>query len=202
MVKKLIRLWFLLALLLVGWWAYRTNQAVQTVLSYRSMVQEVLSENDTKANEDLVLAMIYTETKGRKVDLMQASESSTGQINTITDSRESVRQGVTVLSDNLEIAEQRKVDNWTAVQAYNFGRSYIDYVADNGGQNTIEVAKAYSRDVVAPSLGNTSGETYNYYHLIALLNGGTELYRNGGNYYYSRQVQANLYLIKFFSLFS
>lgn len=202
MLKK-IRRWIVLLLLLsIGWWGYRTNQAVQKVLSYRSMIQEVLAEDDTVANEELVLAMIYTETKGRQVDLMQSSESSTGQANSITDSRESIRQGIIVLSEDLEKAEQYGVDVWTAVQAYNFGPSYIPYISENGGDNTIALAKAYSRDVVAPSLGNTSGQTYPYYHLIAILNGGTELYQNGGNFYYSRQVQANLYLIKFFSLFS
>ena len=68
-----------------------------------------------------------------------------------------------MLSENLEEAAHHKVDPWTAVQAYNFGKAYIDYVADNGGVNTVELAKAYSKNVVAPSLGNTSGKTYTYY---------------------------------------
>ena len=66
---------------------------------------------------DLVLAMIYTETKGKTDDVMQSSESSTGVTNSITDQKESIRQGVRVLSDNLEAAVHHKVDPWTAVQA-------------------------------------------------------------------------------------
>ena len=105
------------------------------------MVQEVLDENDTKTNENLVLAMIYTETKGREDDLMQSSESSSGIANTITDSRESVKQGITVLSENLEEAQNRNTDVWTAVQAYNFGKNYIRYIAKHGGKSTIKLAK-------------------------------------------------------------
>ena len=85
------------------------------------------------------------------------------------------------------------MDPWTAVQAYNFGKAYIDYVADNGGVNTVELAKAYSKNVVAPSLGNTSGQTYTYYQPVAMYYGGGKLYTNGGNIYYAKEVQFNLF---------
>ena len=102
---------------------------VQNVLQYKDMVKEILDDNDTTANVDLVLAMIYTETKGDDGDVMQSSESSDGVANSITDSQTSIRQGVTVLSENLTLADEAGVDVWTAVQAYNFGTAYIDYVA-------------------------------------------------------------------------
>ena len=165
------------------------------------MVKEVLAEDDidNTTNVDLVLAMIYTETKGKTDDVMQSSESSTGVTNSITDRKESIRQGVTVLSENLEEAAHHKVDPWTAVQAYNFGKAYIDYVADNGGVNTVELAKAYSKNVVAPSLGNTSGQTYTYYQPVAMYYGGGKLYTTGGNIYYAKEVQFNLFLMRMFS---
>ena len=97
------------------------------------------------------------------------------------------------------LAEEAQVDVWTAVQAYNYGPAYINYVAENGGENTIEVAKKYSKEVVAPSLGNNTGENYNYFHPISLIHGG-KLYVNGGNIYYSRQVQLNLYIMKFMNI--
>lgn len=104
-----------------------------------------------------------------------------------------------MLSENLEEAAHHKVDPWTAVQAYNFGKAYIDYVADNGGVNTVELAKAYSKNVVAPSLGNISGETYTYYQPVAMYYGGGKLYTNGGNIYYAKEVQFNLFLMRMFS---
>ena len=82
-----------------------------------------------------------------------------------------------MLSENLEEAAHHKVDPWTAVQAYNFGKAYIDYVADNGGVNTVELAKAYSKNVVAPSLGNTSGQTYTYYQRLPCTMVAENLYK-------------------------
>lgn len=194
-MKKLTRTIALVVLVFLAYQGYQMYKAVEQVMTYQPLVQEILAENDTTANEELVLAMIYTETKGESDDVMQSSESATGYANTITDSEESIRKGIEYLSQNLTLAAEAGVDDWTAVQAYNFGLSYITYVAENGGKNTIELAAQYSEEVVAPSLGNTTGETYIYYHPISLLNGG-KLYVNGGNIYYSRQVYANLYVMK------
>ena len=200
MFRFLKRVCGFLILLLVAYQAFVIHHNVQRVLAYKPIVEKTLAENDTKANVDLVLAMIYTETKGGEADVMQSSESSSGQKNSITDSQASIEYGVSLLSHNLALAEEAGVDSWTAVQAYNFGTAYIDYVAKHGGQNTIELATTYSKTVVAPSLGNTSGQTYFYYHPLALISGG-KLYRNGGNIYYSREVHFNLYLIELMSLF-
>lgn len=199
-MKKITRTIALVVLVFLAYQAYKIYGEVKQVMTYQTMVQEVLAENDASANEELVLAMIYTETKGREADVMQSSESATGYTNTITDSKESIRQGVVYLSENLRLAEEKGVEVWTAVQAYNFGPAYIDYIAENGGEHTLALAEEYSKTVVAPSLGNTSEETYIYYHPLALLNGG-KLYVNGGNIYYARQVRFNLHLMRLFNLF-
>jgi hypothetical protein len=186
--------------LFAGYKIYQIHHDVKQVMKYRTLVREVLDEHDTAANEELVLAMIYTETKGKDTDVMQSSESATGQTDAIRDNKESIRQGVQTLSDNLELASEKKVDVWTAVQAYNFGQAYIDYVAKNGGENTLELAKKYSKEVVAPSLGNVTGKTYGYYNLISIFH-GPELYINGGNYYYSRQVKMNMHIMRLLKWF-
>ena len=200
MFKIFRKLIFLILLILVCYKFIQVHHDVKQVMNYRTLVREVLDEQDTVANEELVLAMIYTETKGKVSDVMQSSESMTGQKNSILNNKESIRQGVQTLSTNLNLAPKKKVDVWTAVQAYNFGRSYIDYIAKHGGENTIDLAKKYSKDVVAPSLGNVTGKTYAYYHPIALLH-GSKLYINGGNFYYSRQVRMNMYIMKVMNWF-
>lgn len=131
MFKFLRRLILVLFVLFAGYKIYQIHHDVKQVMKYQTLVREVLDERDTAANEELVLAMIYTETKGKDTDVMQSSESATGQTNAIRDNKESIRQGVQTLSDNLELASKKKVDVWTAVQAYNFGQAYIDYVAKN-----------------------------------------------------------------------
>ncbi|HFI0037950.1 TPA: lysozyme family protein [Streptococcus suis] len=198
-MKKLVRLLLLIVLIFIGIRLFQGYRAVKQVMTYQSMVQEVLAEHDTKANEELVLAMIYTETKGESADVMQSSESATGYTNTITDSKESIRQGVIYLTENLQLAEEKGVEVWTAIQAYNFGPAYIDYIAQNGGEHTLALAEEYSRTVVAPSLGNSTEETYTYFHPLALLNGG-KLYVNGGNIYYAREVQLNMYFMRLMNL--
>lgn len=200
MFKFIRRIIILILLLAIGYKLFQIHHDVKQVMTYRTLVREVLNEQDTAANEELVLAMIYTETKGKTTDLMQSSESATGEKNSIKDNRESIRQGIQTLSDNLEKASQKKVDVWTAVQAYNFGQAYIDYVAKHGGENTLDLARKYSKEVVAPSLGNVTGKTYTYWSPISIFHGG-KLYINGGNYYYSRQVEMNLYIMKAFSWF-
>ena len=200
MFKILRKLIFLILLILVCYKFIQVHHDVKQVMNYRTLVREVLDEQDTVANEELVLAMIYTETKGKVSDVMQSSESMTGQKNSILNNKESIRQGVQTLSTNLNLAQKKRVDVWTAVQAYNFGRSYIDYIAKHGGENTIDLAKKYSKDVVAPSLGNVTGKTYAYYHPIAVLH-GSKLYINGGNFYYSRQVRMNMYIMKVMNWF-
>lgn len=201
MFKRIRRVLVLAVFLFAGYKAYRVNQDVKQVMTYQPMVREILSEKDTPANEELVLAMIYTETKGKEGDVMQSSESASGSTNTINDNASSIRQGVQTLTDNLYLAQKKDVDVWTAVQAYNFGPAYIDFIAQNGKENTLALAKQYSRETVAPLLGNITGKTYSYIHPISIFH-GAELYVNGGNYYYSRQVHLNLYIIKCFTLFS
>ena len=200
MFKIFRKLILLILLILVCYKFIQVHHDVKQVMNYRSLVREVLDEQDTVANEELVLAMIYTETKGKVSDVMQSSESATGQKNSILDNKESIRQGVQTLSTNLNVAQEKKVDVWTAVQAYNFGRAYIDYIAKHGGENTLDLAKKYSKNIVAPSLGNVTGKTYSYYHPIALLH-GSKLYINGGNFYYSRQVRMNMYIMKVMNWF-
>lgn len=200
MFKILRRLVILLLILFIGYQLYHTHQNVKNVMKYENLVSKTLDRNNSTTNVDLVLAIIYTETRGNSLDVMQSSESVDGATNTITDSQTSIKHGVNLLSENISAANEAGVDVWTAVQAYNFGSAYIDYVAKHGGVNTIALAKVYSRDIVAPSLGNTSGKTYFYYHPLALISGG-KLYKNGGNIYYSREVQFNLYLMKLMNLF-
>lgn len=196
MFKKIRRIIYVLIALLAIYKGVTIYQSVKRVLAYRPLVEKVLAEDDNDTNEDLVLAVIYTETKGQDDDVMQSSESSTGTTKSIRDNKESIKQGTKVLAQNLEKAQAAKTDSWTAVQAYNFGTNYINYVSERGGKNTIQLAKAYSKDVVAPSLGNKTGKTYYHINPVSILYGGGKLYVDGGNHYYAKQVQFSLFLIR------
>ena len=67
MFKWIRRLAVFVVVLIIGIQCYRIHANIQHVLTYESMVKEVLAEDDidNTTNVDLVLAMIYTETKGK-----------------------------------------------------------------------------------------------------------------------------------------
>ena len=78
MFKFIRRLILLIILAVIAIKGYQVHHDVKQVMKYQTLVREVLDEQDTAANEELVLAMIYTETKGRNNDLMQSRESAKG----------------------------------------------------------------------------------------------------------------------------
>ena len=69
MIKRIVKI-FLFILLIFGIYkGIQIHHDVKQVMQYRSLVREVLAEEDTTANENLILAMIYTE-KPRKKSLI------------------------------------------------------------------------------------------------------------------------------------
>lgn len=108
MIKHILKVIFFIFIIFGIFKGIQIHHDVKQVLQYRSLVREVLANEDTTANENLILAMIYTETKGREDDLMQASESASGETNTISDNKASIRQGIQTLSDDLKEAKKKE----------------------------------------------------------------------------------------------
>lgn len=196
MLKFIKRVLLIVIVLGVGFWVYRTHENVKSVMQYDDYVTETLKKHGVSGNRDLVLSIIYTETKGKHTDVMQSTESTDKTIETEEDS---IHQGITNLTEVLAYANEKGVDVWTGVQAYNFGKAYVDYIAKNGGKNTLSLSEAYSRDVVAPSLGNTTAEEYYHITLNSLLFNKGKLYKNGGNIFYAKEVRWNMKLIQLFN---
>ncbi|MDR2833721.1 MAG: lysozyme family protein [Streptococcaceae bacterium] len=175
----------------VGYYAYQIHQDFAKVNKFEPIVMRELEANGIPQYKNLAMAIIYTETKGREYDVMQSSESVYGEPGMLTSNEASIKAGIDFLAQAINRSNEAGTDIWTAVQAYNFGLAYIDYIAQNGGIHTVKLAKTYSRKVVAPSLGNTTGKTYTYNHPIAFLYKRQTLYVNGGNFYYAKIVQLN-----------
>lgn len=201
-LKKVVRnsalVIFALIIILVGVYLYRTHKAIVRVEKYRPQVEAQLGKYGLEKNTQLALAIIYTETKGGERDVMQSSESlnGNGQTNGISNEQESINQGIANLVEILEYANKKGCDVWTGVQAYNYGKSYVDYVAAHGGKNTLDLSRDYSRDVVAPSLGNMTSKTYTHLTWDSLFYNGGRLYRDGGNLFYAKEVHFNFDLLK------
>ncbi|MDR0200082.1 MAG: lysozyme family protein [Streptococcaceae bacterium] len=200
MFRKIVLGLMVLVVIVVGLWAYRTHEAVARVESYKPQVQAELAKSGLQGDTQLVLAIIYTETKGGSADIMQSSESLYGKggANAIASQTESISQGVDELTSLIEYSNSKGCDVYTAVQAYNFGKAYIDYVAVHGKVTSVKLADAYSRTVVAPSLGNKTGATYRHLTWDSLFYNGGKLYVNGGNFFYAGEVHFNFDLLKIF----
>lgn len=194
-IKRLIGLVVILCLGTMIFFGIKMYRNIDNVMNYRSEVETAVVEAGIPQYENLALAIIYTETKGQAADVMQSSESAFGNQFVIDDPAESIRSGVDFLASAIQKAAEAGCDLATAVQAYNFGLDYIDYVKANGGENSVKLAEAYSKDVLSPLLGNDNQETYSYYRPQSLLYNGGFLYKNGGNFFYADIVKMNEKLI-------
>ncbi|SJZ36844.1 Lysozyme-like [Pilibacter termitis] len=195
-LKGMILFLVLSILLTCAFFAFKFHQDFREVRQYDTVVTSEVERAGISQYKPIVLAMIYTETKGKDSDLLQSSESVHGETGKLG-GEESLRAGIDFLAKAIQKSNEEGTDIWTAVQAYNFGLGYIDYVSKNGKKNTLELAEEYSKTVVAPSLGNHSGEEYSYIHPQALFHNGGHLYKNGGNFFYAKIVAINEWLMQY-----
>ena len=195
-LKRIILLLFLLLIVGLGYFGFKIRQNVKQVMIYEAEVEQAVKENNIPEYKNLVLAIIYTESKGRTEDLMQSSESAYGERQMIGTTKESIDTGVSFLAQSITQANEAGCDIWTAVQAYNFGLDYIQFVKERGGKNSIRLAEEYSKEILSPLLGNDNQKTYRYYRPQALVYNGGFLYNNGGNMFYADIVKMNEQFIK------
>lgn len=178
------------------WQGSKVYQNVKNVVQYRDQVEQAAEKYHVSEYTDLLMGIVYTESRGKGTDLMQSSESLYGEQNMIESQTESIDQGVYHFAEVYQQAQKSGCDLWTAVQAYNYGGQYIDYVKKNGGKNSVKLAEAYSKDVLSPFLGNQDQSTYRYWHPLSLFYNGGYLYQNGGNMFYADLVKLNQKLVE------
>lgn len=95
------------------------------VEQHRPLIEKYAVEYEVEEHVDVLLAMMMQESGGRGDDPMQASESLCGKVGCIDDAEKSIEQGVAYFSKSLKAANG-EVE--LAVQAYNFGIGFVDYV--------------------------------------------------------------------------
>lgn len=126
------------------------SQLSQAVLQYEEIVHGALLEYELEEHVPLVLAIMMQESGGTaSLDVMQASESIGLPPNTITDPVYSIEVGVAHFEKVLAKQERLGVDLDTAIQSYNYGSGYMDFVAANGGKHSAALAQAFSEQQAA-----------------------------------------------------
>ncbi|MDA2644954.1 MULTISPECIES: lysozyme family protein [Bacillus] len=171
----------------------KTKNLPQQVLRWQSMVESECSAQGVPELVPYVLGIIMVESGGNSEttpDIMQSSESQGWAMNTIKNPKDSIYYGVKHLKGAFDDAKKNGITDLSAiVQSYNFGRAYLRWLASNNKQHSLPVADLYSKTVVAPSLGNTTGAMVKYSHPIAVAYNGGYRYKNGGNFFYSEIVK-------------
>lgn len=146
----------------------------EKVLTYRPMVEKYASEQGISDYVPYLLAIMEVESKGEGVDPMQSSESINGQIGNITNPEDSIKQGVKHFKHVLEKAKEQNTDIWSAVQAYNYGSGFIDFVSSSLW--TFEKAEQFSKE-------QAQGRRVNYVNDISKSKGYDYRYDYGNMFY-------------------
>ncbi|PEZ26850.1 hypothetical protein CN345_25210 [Bacillus thuringiensis] len=164
------------------------------VEKWRGLVEKEAVAQGMQDFVNLLLAIIQIESGGTGTpDIMQSSESAGyGRPNVFQTEEESVRQGVKHLKECLLAlkAFNRGYENniKALAQAYNYGNYFATWLGKRGGEYNLEVAEEYSRTIVAPSLGNTTGITTSYVNETSLRVGKPYRYVDGGNFHYGELI--------------
>ncbi|MCM3705602.1 MULTISPECIES: lysozyme family protein [Cytobacillus] len=140
------------------------NTVSRDVQNYTPKLEKELKEVNLEEYTLVLAAIMQQESKGKGGDPMQASESAGLPPNTIQDPEESIKQGVKHFQKALTYGNQKNVDFPAVIQAYNMGIGYIDFVAEQGGKHSEEIAKEFSLKQAEknPEVYDCGGDTNNF----------------------------------------
>ncbi|MEH7455565.1 lysozyme family protein, partial [Gottfriedia acidiceleris] len=119
-----------------------TAKVSPEVLRYEPIVTQYAEENGIVQYVPIMLALIQQESGGLLPDVMQSSESAGLPPNTITDPVVSIQYGVRHFKNVIKKADG---DVKLALQSYNFGGGFIDFVVSKHSGYTLELAKEFSK---------------------------------------------------------
>src|SRR5699024_6402977 len=132
-------------------------EVTEDVLQYRDKVESELAKYEMEEYTDVLLALIMQESGGQGSDPMQSSESYCGSIGCISDPDKSIEEGVKHFKN---VMEKSNNDVKLALQSYNFGNGFIDYVNERGGEYTFDLAISFSQKEYQKQIDNGNGSQY------------------------------------------
>lgn len=155
------------------------------VLAYEPLVKYYAEINHMTSDINILLAIVRQESNGQVADVMQSSESAGYPPNYFTQPEESIAQGVyyyatikqriTELFPNQNIlTNEQKIH--LAMQSYNFGKGFVDYVAQVGQFNDrVIINFANEQDSSCSQekrqmYGACYGDIYYYQHVMRYVN--------------------------------
>ena len=163
----------------------RTYLLSENTISYSDDLREAATDNEILNYVNYLIAIMEVESHGNGNDPMQSSESAGLPSGSFTDPKDSIRQGAYYFAGCLSLANENGCDLMTAVQAYNYGQGFINYVADNGGRYTLELAISFAEKY-------SGGIQVDYSNSIAVDYNGGWRYAYG-NMFYAQLVNQYIY---------
>lgn len=130
------------------------------VLNYKPVVEEYALEHDVSDYVNIILAIMMQESGGNGDDPMQSSESKCGKVGCITTPEESIEQGIKYFKKALERSDYNLL---VAIQSYNYGLGFADWIKGKGGEYTPELAIDFSRIKYQSEIDNGRGDLYYCY---------------------------------------
>ena len=98
-----------------------------------NLIDHYAKKYDIEEYKEYLLAIMEVESGGYgSSDVMQSSESAGLPMDTLAEEA-SIEQGCEHFAECLAEAQEKDCDLKTAIQAYNYGKGFISYVAENGG---------------------------------------------------------------------
>ena len=163
----------------------RTYLLSENTISYSDDLREAATDNEILNYVNYLIAIMEVESHGNGNDPMQSSESAGLPPDSFDNPKDSIRQGVYYFAGCLSLANENGCDLMTAVQSYNYGTGFINYVADNGGQYTLELAISFAEKY-------SGGIQVDYSNSIAVDYNGGWRYAYG-NMFYAQLVNQYIY---------
>lgn len=145
------------------------------VLAYKSLVEKYCKEFGIEDYVCYLLAIMEVESGGVGEDVMQCSESMGLPPNSIESPEKSIKQGCKVFAEHLQNAEALGVDLDSVIQSYNYGGSFLNYVAGKGQKYSYDLACEFSKE-------KSNGKTVNYVNNISYHYGSWK-YTYGNQFY-------------------
>ena len=145
-------------------------------ISYTQDVKDAAVNEQIEDYVNYLLAIMEVESHGIGTDVMQSSESAGLPPNSFKTPQESIAQGAKYFASCVMKASEKECDINTAIQAYNFGTGFIDYVAENGKVYTLDLAIAFAEE-------KSGGKQVAYKNQIAINYNGGWRYAYGNMFY-------------------
>ncbi|WP_206911560.1 hypothetical protein IGL98_000487 [Enterococcus sp. DIV0840] len=149
------------------------------ITRWRPLVEKATEKYGISGYENLILSVIWTETGGIAElypDIMQSSESLGLPPNGIATPEKSIDAGVSYLAKLIKRTQEKQLNIRAAIQSYNYGEGYIDWLLEHELDYDFETAKYFSRE-------KSNGKVVNYANEIATSMGYTWRYSYGNMFY-------------------